>query len=370
VRGLGVGGSLLRLPGGPAPAAVPQWGKAMKRSYLHVGFVALTLVAGMPRPAAGTDPARVARARWGDGAKALAAGDLEAARASFLAAYEALPNPELAQSVGEVEYRSGHFADAVRHLRLAIGSEKLSSEERAHSRESLERALQHVGMLTVDVDMDGANVMLDGTFVGRSPLSLEPWYLDPGDYVVAVQHHHDAPGPSKKIVIAAQETTSISFSLATPPVDQSSTSAPTRPLVSLPAPESPSSGVRTAVLVAGAAVAAIASGTGIYFLKNRTTELERATELHDQGVAQFGSGGCAPPTSGSTPSLCQSLANAYQSASRDKTLAVVSFSAAGVVGLATVATLVLWPRPRGGASAVHVAPWLDGGKGIVVRGNF
>jgi|SRR5713101_4158403 len=68
-----------------------------------------------------------AKARWKDGTAALARGDTERARAAFKEAYDLLPDAELAQGLGEIEFRTGHFADAARHLTKALENRQLST---------------------------------------------------------------------------------------------------------------------------------------------------------------------------------------------------------------------------------------------------
>lgn len=344
-------------------------------------FRALTLLGlmGVPATAAGQAAtlADLARARWNDGAAALAKGDLQSAMAAFHAAYDTLPDPEFAQSLGVVEYRTHHYADAARHLQIAIDCPALTREERRWSKKSLQTAVEHVGTLVVDADPSGVDVLVDGELIGRTPLPLQGWWLDVGGHIVSVRKtgYTDSSHTSE---IAAGETVRLSFRLerlaehAPAPVAYSATmaissmSAPSPPgdqPVRAPGDNDAPSNGRTVALITGTTLTVISAGVGGYLLLRRSADQDRAGDLHRDVVATVGPNGCS-----SQPrlDLCQHLAQSYNIVDRDRKWAMVSFGAAGVLGASTVAAFFLWPRSH---TSLHVAP-LGRGWGIGVTGDF
>src|SRR5438445_7893010 len=106
-----------------------------------------------------------AKARWNEGTAALARGDTEGARVAFKEAYDLLPDAELAQGLGEIEFRTGHFADAARHLTKALENRRLSVDERKATTKSLQKALTKVVQLYVDVNPSSAEIRIDSETV-------------------------------------------------------------------------------------------------------------------------------------------------------------------------------------------------------------
>jgi hypothetical protein len=327
------------------------------------------------------DPA-VARTRWNEGARALASGDLEGARLAFQAAYDVLPNLELAQSLGEVEYRTRHFADAVRHLTMALDSRKLSREERKLSKKSLQKALAQVGMLVVQVNVEGADVLIDNELIGRSPLGQSPWYIDFGAHQVTV--HKDAYADlTQKAELAPGETVRLSFTLsplpqeprdaireapatATPEPARSESTAPDQTAVASLPIESTSTG-RTITLLTGVTLTTISLALGTYFSLLHGPDEEHARELSQQAAVTVGTKACAPENGAARPALCEELAGAYDTIDAHRNVALMSFATAAVLGAATAATFVLWRRPNSTALVLSPHPR---GIGIIASGNF
>lgn len=357
--------------------------------------VVFTVVMTAAAPAFSQSPDAVtqARAKWDSGARALRSGDLEGARAAFQEAYDTLPSPELAQSLGQVEFRLHRFAGAARHLGAALNSPKLTATERSATQKSFQQSVARVGALIVQVDVDEPDVEVDGDSVDTR--LDEPWYVEPGNHVVRV-HKAGYLEASQTVAIEAGGRARVALSMKPrsepapserppipPPASQTSVPIEPKAPASTPAPLAlgPQSGrsserpqhergsaVRTVVLVTGAALTGISIGVGTYFLVKKSRDQDHAMSLRDQATAMggcnVGDGGRPPAGSG----LCQSLTDAYPPIDTDRTFMGVSFIAAGVFGAATVGTLLLWPRSSGAPDIrAAVDPF---SKSLVIAGGF
>ena len=110
--------------------------------------------------------------------------EYEKARAAFLQAYALKKHPAVLLNLAQSEVRSGHERDAAKHfsqfLREATDA---SPAERDSAQAGLATARQALIELVVSVDEPGAEILVDGTSEGSSPLS-DPLFLDPGSHGV------------------------------------------------------------------------------------------------------------------------------------------------------------------------------------------
>ena len=135
---------------------------------------------------AGDEASKAARRRFDEGTVAYDAGHYEAARIAFQQAYAIKPHPAVLRNLGEAELRTEHFVDAATHLAAFLKSGNApQSVERV--RQSLAAAEDKIARLTVEVSVPGAEVALDRTVLGLSPLADDAKYVDPGEHVVHVK---------------------------------------------------------------------------------------------------------------------------------------------------------------------------------------
>jgi len=136
--------------------------------------------------AAGGPAARAAPAALGPGASggpttdqliaaAIAqrrAGHDDAALPLLQRAYARAHTPRAAAQLGFVEQALGLWAGAEVHLFEALTARRdpWIRQNVPLIEESLEAAHQHVGLIRVDVDVAGADVLIDGASIGKSPL--------------------------------------------------------------------------------------------------------------------------------------------------------------------------------------------------------
>ncbi|HVZ37277.1 MAG TPA: PEGA domain-containing protein [Polyangiaceae bacterium] len=114
--------------------------------------------------------------------------DFEAARVAFLQTFALKPSaPVVRRNLGLAEIYSGHYLDGARRLaRVLHTTGEGSPEDRARMVDSLKKAEAYLERLTVEVNEEGAEVFVDGTDLGPSPLPFV-WYVSPGSYEVRVQ---------------------------------------------------------------------------------------------------------------------------------------------------------------------------------------
>lgn len=135
-----------------------------------------------PPPApAELDRAQLARARklWYRGVEAFRKGRFAEARIAFQDCYQISPRTDVLRNLSLSELRSGHPVEAARHLKQLLETpQALQGAARADAEKLLSEAKAQVGELQFDVDIDGAELSVDGEAVGRSPLAS--YFVKPG----------------------------------------------------------------------------------------------------------------------------------------------------------------------------------------------
>lgn len=134
-------------------------------------------------------------------------GNLEAAIAEFSRAYAVSPHPIVLYNLGQAYAASGRAVEAVQtlqtYLKLADAAEY--AKQRADAAALIEYQSQRIGALRVDVEPAGAELSIDGTPVGRAPLT-EPLPLVAGAHALTVS----APGflpHTQRVEVLAKTTT-------------------------------------------------------------------------------------------------------------------------------------------------------------------
>lgn len=143
--------------------------------------------APMAERAAQAQPAdavtEVARQRYQEGVKAFDSGKFEDARAAFLQAYALKRHPAVLLNLGLSEVKSGHPEDGANHLQAFLRDPTGTPDQRASAEKAIAEAKKKAGFVVVIVDANGADVSVDGTAVGKSPL-LDPVFVKPGKHTL------------------------------------------------------------------------------------------------------------------------------------------------------------------------------------------
>lgn len=239
----------------------------------HLTFTASWLLTAGLALAQMPGAAEQAKARWKDGAAALARGDAEGARTAFKQAYDLFPDPELAQGLGEIEFRTGHFADAARHLTKALENRELPADERRTSTKSLQKALTKVAQLYIDVNPSGADLRIDG-----EPITVTrdaAWLLDAGPHTIVARKEGYLDATQDVTATAGRElrtALTLSHELNQEIVKPAAATTKDAPKPPLPAAPDPSNAPPVRFFIAEGIIGLGAVGAGTYFAAKPDTE--------------------------------------------------------------------------------------------------
>lgn len=147
-------------------------------------------VSGQPAPKGGgaapaSDPAAEVKKRFERGLAAASAKNWKKAAEEFGKAYELKPMPQIAGNLGEAELNLGRYRDAAEHLEKFLREDSGATEaERKAAKEWLEQAKKKIVTFEITVALPGADVLVDGKVVGKSPLPMKEVYVEPGKRTV------------------------------------------------------------------------------------------------------------------------------------------------------------------------------------------
>ena len=368
----------------------------------RIALTALAIFAASPalaQPAPTPEEVQQAQVRWNEGKAYFDAGNFEAARVAFKQAYTVFPHAAFLQNLGEAELRTGRSVEAARHFTTFLrASSSGSPAQRELAKKSLAKASERLGSIVVTTNVDDAEIRIDDEIVGRSPLGSLVWYVEPGRHVLTARKDgyldgteriDVAIGPPRSVLVRVQRV--VGGTSEMPPEDAKAASAPvppaSPPVRVVPDPssgalaasaESRRTGVpaRTVVLLGGAALtlAGVAIGT-VYALRtdDDATQIQKAQAEFPERSRKYGIDRkpdevCSEPIDSTDANFCRTLGNSFDRQGTDRKVRDIAFIGAGVVGVATLATVFLW-RPRSGT--VSVAPVLSPtAPGLVVSGNF
>jgi hypothetical protein len=279
-----------------------------------------------------------------------AKNDLEGAREAFQRAWDLRQHAAIAASLGEVELKLGRYRDAAQHLSFYLAHLPPGKETmRTEAEQQLAECKRHVGTVKVSVEPSDAMVLVDGSAVAEGPQEL---LLEPGAHSLQAV----ASGrlsPKESFSIAAGETRQTMLVIvpaptATPPPAAGIEPARERPTPA-PQPAAESSDTKFWVEVGGATAAAVGVALGVTFTLKSNRASSHADELlgqiqseSDPKLVASGSECTATPT----PRACAAYSQARIDTKQAKNIAIGSFIGGGVLALATVGTLALWPAGK------------------------
>ena len=143
-----------------------------------------TLVPGTVHAAESDATLSMARERFKEGVQYFDQELYDKARAAFVQAYALRKHPAVLLNLAQSEVRSGHEAEAAAHFAQYLREHKEATEtERQGATSGLATAKAAVMEVPVEVDADGAEVFVDQTLEGTSPLP-QPLYLAPGRHTI------------------------------------------------------------------------------------------------------------------------------------------------------------------------------------------
>ncbi len=299
--------------------------------------------------------------------KALVKKDLwEDARRAYLAGWQIKRGYDIAGNLGSVELELGLSREAAEHLAYCIKSFPATgtAAQLAYIKGRFEEARQRVAALSIQVNVDGAEVYVDGRSIGRSPFP-DDVYIEPGSRTLEVKLAGFAP--SKRAVEAAKGSwQSVALVLRADVA-----AAAQSPLHRVPAgPIAPVEERSRAPFYVGGAAVAVGISAGIVGLVLSHGSAVHANERFNQLKENSGAGACLLAAN---QVQCEALDQAYRDQVTFRTVGIVGFVAAGASVAAVLGHALLSsgkPAPMG-TSALRVDLAAGAGMtGALVTGGF
>ncbi|MCA9631300.1 MAG: PEGA domain-containing protein [Myxococcales bacterium] len=156
---------------------------------------------------------KASRPMWDAAVKLTKGGNWDGARAQFLQVYEQSKNPRVLFNVAVCEKNLGRYADAIDYLKRELdeGSGKLTKKETQEIERAITGLEKFVSDLSVEVNVPGAKIYVDGREVGVSPL-VKPVRVQTGERRVSAKlaGHTDA---SAQVDVAAGKPAHVDLKL-------------------------------------------------------------------------------------------------------------------------------------------------------------
>ena len=245
------------------------------------------------------------------GTAALEAGKHEEAFRAFQAAWKLRKTHDVAANLAQAEIQLGKHRDAAEHLAFALRSFPVTGK--AVVRKQIEQMLAeekpHVVTLTVSVDVDKAEVSVQGRPAGIAPIA-EELFADAGTVTVEA----GAPGyePAKQVFEAKKgEARTVELKLV----------------------RQASRGARKELLIAGGAVAGAGIVGGAVLLGVSASVLADAKAQRDALVGAAGRQACDGP---GAPAECDQVQSSLRSAQDMGNAGAALLIGAGLVGAGTL----------------------------------
>jgi hypothetical protein len=295
--------------------------------------------------------------------------DFEAARVAFLQTFALKPSaPVVRRNLGLAEIYSGHYLEGARRLgRVIHTTDEGTSADRARMVDSLKKAEAHLERVTVEVNVEGAEIQIGDVDLGVSPLPFA-WYLEPGSYDVRVSKPGFVAYTESRLARAGNAL-HLRVNLKAVPIDEPAPPLLPPALVAQPAPLEVPHGPNPWVLVAGGLLTAGGLATGLTLSLFAADNSDKVDRLGDSI-----SGGC-PNENPQTQAQCEELADAASAHDRQVRWATVSFALGAAAGVSTLVYGLLASSARNnappatGARSVGVSV-SEGGPLLVVDGAF
>jgi len=159
------------------------------------------------------DPKKRAKEHFATGLKFYEDGDYSLALIEFERAYSYVPDFRVLYNIGQVSIQLARYARAAQALQqyLASGGNKIPAARIAAVQSDLKMLENRTAHLTVKCNVEGAEVYLDETLLGKTPMD-EPILVDAGEHRIMVQR----PGyltRSEPLVLAGRDESTLQLDL-------------------------------------------------------------------------------------------------------------------------------------------------------------
>lgn len=317
----------------------------MRRSSLFSSFLACAALSAAPlvvlAPAearAQTSASETARVTqlFKSGKAAFARNDMAEAERLFAEAFALRKSADIAANLGQSELEQQKYRPAAEHFHWALVNllPSATDAQRRAVENGLARARAEVGVLRLDIQPEGSDVLVGEQHLGRTPIHGDV-FVDPGEVIVSVKH--DGYSSIDKRVIVGRGTEQAVEIALLPNADNSAASAPEPPTEhqtsAAAASTSGSDQARSRKSLAPALIAtgvAIAGGAvGLVFTVSANNKESDADQLRDDLnlLGGCGAGGSAPAGD------CAELSDQRKSVDSSRNIAIGAFVVGGVAAL-------------------------------------
>jgi PEGA domain len=338
----------------------------MKKQLLTSLFLAAVTLA--PTLARAADPAEKtveahaltdkAAALYDEGVVAFRKSKWAEARAAFLAAWALKQHWQIAANLADCEMQLGRFIEAAEHA--AYYAKNAPADRRDRANKLLTDASAKIATVTIDVQPEGAEILVDGQTIGRAPLS-GPAFLEPGARTITarVPGRPDAvraltlvAGKDDKVLLQV-DAPAVKPPITPPPLSSSSTSS--RSLV-------------PGIVIAGLGAAALATGIG--FLVDAGS---KGSTLDTMNQAVLKANHSCVAGAANFDDTCDAIHSMASSATTRNHVGIGLMAGAGVAAVGAIAYF-LWPASKPSpvnGRTLHVVPIASGtGAGLNLLGAF
>jgi hypothetical protein len=351
------------------------------------------------KPAAAEKPGSAESAQQADehfrrGKALLKAGQKREAREAYLAALRLKKSYDVAWNLGNLEITLGLYRDAAEHLSFAVRTYAPSgttADQLEKAKQRLADAKSHVGSLLVSVNVNGAEVFVDGKPVGRAPLE-DTVFVEPGSRVIEAKlaRYDDV----RQVIQAANGAEQAVALTLVPSAEGPAAGAPGAPGAASSLGAEASSGAASApgaatgsgadgtsaggeairggtanpvILIAGTGVAGAALVVGVV---SAVLSNGKAGDVDDMLTTIGSAGDPSACSSGRRASECDALHGLRQDRDRLANVSFWSFLGAGVVGAGTLVYALTAPK-EARAGGVKAAPLVAAqGGGLMISGTW
>jgi hypothetical protein len=319
-----------------------------------------------PTPDPSTPQAQYRRAH-----EAINAKNWEEARKLLLDLWSQAKTYDVGSSLVFVEYQLQHYAEAATYAAFAIQNAPPIErpEEIDRLRKALDELKQRVGTVNVVVNRPGADVLVDATVVGTSPLSTDV-YVDVGPHQIEAR----IPGSvavSERVDALAGETYRVELTIqpsageAALSTEAGSADATRATPEGAPPTTAPARNYTPSIVTASVGGAALIGGV-VAFVVSANKRADARNGLNELS----GLNPCGDGVDAARAARCNEISEQVDAAD---TFRIVGFVGVGAALAAGAATYVLWPTTgsqRVGASVMPTVSSNGAGMFATFHGAF
>lgn len=290
-------------------------------------------------------------------------GDLEGARKAYLEGFQLKRGYDIAGNLGNVELELGRPRDAAEHLTYCVRNFPATGtpKQLEFAKERLAEARKQVGALAIVVNVDGAEVFVDGKSIGRAPFATDV-FVEPGARVIEARAVGHA---ATRQDIEATRGSFQSLALVLRPLPAQRVVKGPGPMVPYVPPEAPKKNL--GLIVTGAAVSLAGLSVGFAGLGFSNGAAARAEEQRGDLATRGGSSACY---GSARDPRCDDLDSALRQRESFRVVSIVGFTAAGLAAAATITYALLPSSPARQGSVRAGVALAPGSAGFELVGRF